>query len=68
MNKKLIGWLHPEGIFERIDVYMEISDKWCLSGMQCCSTDTGSSMECIFTKFADDTKMIGMVDTHEGPG
>ena len=32
-DEELVGWSHPEGSGQRLNVQMEISDKWCPSGV-----------------------------------
>ena len=32
MDKELVGWSHPEGSDQRLNVQMEIGDNWCPSG------------------------------------
>jgi len=39
MVKELVGWSHPEDSGQWLDVQMEISDKWCPSGVR---TGTGA--------------------------
>jgi len=39
LSEELAGWLHPEGSGQQLDVQMEISDKWCRSGV-CTGTST----------------------------
>ena len=33
MDGELIGWSHPEGSGQWLNVQMEIGDKWCPSGV-----------------------------------
>ena len=39
VGKELVGWSHPEGSGQQLDVQMENSDKWCPSGV-CTGTST----------------------------
>ena len=40
VDEELIGWSHPEGSGQQLNVQMGISDKWCPSGVHtwewCC--------------------------------
>ena len=33
VDEELVGWSHPEGNGQWLDVQMEISDEWCPSGV-----------------------------------
>jgi len=39
VDEELVGWSHPEGGDQQLDVQMQISDKWCPSGV-CIGTST----------------------------
>jgi len=67
------GWLHPKGSGQWLNVQMEISNK-CPLGV-CIGSgpvlfnnfiiDIGSRIECTLSKFADNTKLSGAVNTPE---
>jgi len=73
VDEELVGWLHPEGSGQWLNIQMEIGDKWCPSGLHIGTGllnifiyDIDSRIECTLREFADDTKLNGAVDTPEG--
>lgn len=44
MDKKLVGWPHPEGGGQWLDVQMEVGDEWCPSGIQTGTSAVSSSV------------------------
>ncbi|PKU37991.1 rna-directed dna polymerase from mobile element jockey-like [Limosa lapponica baueri] len=67
VNVELVGWSHPEGSGQQLNVQMELSNKWCPQGSTLGSVLFNifiSRIEC--TCIADDTKLSGAVDTPEG--
>lgn len=74
VDEKLAGWSHPAVSGQRLNVWMDTSDKWRPSGSVLESVffdifinDIGSGIQCIISKFADDTKLGGAVDRDSMP-
>ena len=73
MDEELVVRSCPERGGQLFNVQMNISDKWCPSGV-CTGTmlfnifidDTDSGIECTFCKFVDDTKLCGAADMPKG--
>jgi len=70
VEQELTGWLHSKSCSQQLDVQVETSHKWCSSQV---STGIGaavgymdSRIECTLSKFADDTKLCGVVNRLEG--
>jgi len=62
--KELAGWSHSGSCGQWLSVQVETSDKWRSSGISAgTGINTDSGIECTFNKFADNTKLSGVVDT-----
>ena len=70
VGKELAGWLHSKSCNEQLNIQVRISDKWCSSGVSTGTDavhgDMDSGIECTLRKFANDSKLCGVVNTLKG--
>jgi len=72
VGEELLGWSHPEGRDQWLNVQMETGDKGCPSAVivgpvlfNIFINDVDSEIECTLSKFADDIKLSDTVNTPE---
>ncbi|GAB0204060.1 protein Hook 3-like [Grus japonensis] len=74
VDKELAGWSHSKSCCQRLNVQVENRDEWRSSGVGTGTralfnifvSDMDSGIKCKLRKFANTTKLCGVVDTLEG--